>query len=59
MVRGSQSRVVRRHHAYAVRSMPRGEFHSLPGGHMFPLERPHDTASLIKGLFDRWQEAVQ
>jgi hypothetical protein len=21
---------------------------------MFPLERPADTASLIKGLFDRW-----
>jgi hypothetical protein len=28
----------------------------LPGGHMFPLERPTDTASLIKGLFDRWQQ---
>jgi carboxypeptidase C (cathepsin A) len=26
----------------------------VPGGHMFPLERPTDTASLIKGLFDRW-----
>ncbi len=57
MVRGSQSRVIRRHHAYAVRGMPRGEYHSLPGGHMFPLERPTDTASLIKGLFDRWSQA--
>ncbi|PWB35699.1 alpha/beta hydrolase [Pseudomonas sp. SDI] len=56
MVRGSHSGVVRRHHAFAVRRLPRGEFHSLPGGHMFPLERPHDTASLIKGLFDRWRE---
>jgi carboxypeptidase C (cathepsin A) len=29
----------------------------VPGGHMFPLERPTDTASLIKGLFDRWSQA--
>ncbi|CAG8870995.1 hypothetical protein PS627_04235 [Pseudomonas fluorescens] len=57
MVRGSESRVVRRHHAYAVRGIPGGEYHSLPGGHMFPLERPTDTASLIKGLFDRWSLA--
>lgn len=57
MVRGSHSRVVRRHHAYAVRAIPRGEYHSLPGGHMFPLERPNDTASLIKGLFSRWSLA--
>ncbi|MBK5001685.1 alpha/beta hydrolase [Pseudomonas sp. S31] len=57
MVRGQSSRVVRRHHAFAVRSMPLGEYHSVPGGHMFPLERPVDTASLIKGLFDRWSQA--
>jgi len=56
MVRGTSSRIVRHHHALAVRSLPRGECHSLPGGHMFPLERPTDTASLIKGLFDRWQQ---
>ncbi|MBJ9976614.1 alpha/beta hydrolase [Pseudomonas sp. S75] len=54
MVRGQHSGVVRRHHALAVRRLPRGECHSVPGGHMFPLERPLDTASLIKGLFDRW-----
>ena len=28
--------------------MPRGEFMSLPGGHMFPLERPRETAELLK-----------
>ncbi|NER61931.1 alpha/beta hydrolase [Pseudomonas sp. MAFF212428] len=58
MVRGTRSKVVRQHHARAVRNMPQGEYHSVPGGHMFPLERPHDTASLIKGLFDRWQAGV-
>ncbi|AZL69730.1 MULTISPECIES: alpha/beta fold hydrolase [Pseudomonas] len=57
VVRGAQSRVIRRHHALGVRGMARGEYHSLPGGHMFPLERPLDTASLIKGLFDRWGQA--
>ncbi|MBI6899340.1 alpha/beta hydrolase [Pseudomonas putida] len=57
MVRGAQSRVIRKHHALAVRAMAKGEYHSLPGGHMFPLERPTDTAGLIKGLFDRWSQA--
>ncbi len=57
MVRGQGSSVIRRHHALAVRAMPKGEYHSVPGGHMFPLERPNDTASLIKGVFDRWSQA--
>ena len=57
MVRGAQSRVIRKHHALAVRGMPRGEYHSLPGGHMFPLERPGETASLIRELFARWSQA--
>lgn len=57
MVRGNRSNVIRRHHTLAVRGMPKGEYHSVPGGHMFPLERPADTASLIKGLFDRWSQA--
>ncbi|EKT4521219.1 alpha/beta hydrolase [Pseudomonas putida] len=54
MVRGDHSGVIRRHHALAVRTLPKGEYHSIPGGHMFPLERPGDTASLLKGLFARW-----
>lgn len=56
MVRGSHSRVVRQYHAREVRRLPLGEYHSLPGGHMFPLERPDDTAQLIRGLLERWQE---
>ena len=55
VVRGRQSRVVMRHHANAVDRMPRGEALSVPGGHMFPLEQPHNTAALIKDLFQRWQ----
>ncbi|WP_110972879.1 alpha/beta fold hydrolase [Pseudomonas huaxiensis] len=56
MVRGSHSRIVRPHHAQAVRRMPRGENHSVVGGHMFPLERPDETAQLIRNVFQRWQE---
>ncbi|EPL04783.1 alpha/beta fold hydrolase [Pseudomonas sp. CF161] len=54
MVRGRHSRVVMRHHASAVGRMPQGESLSMPGGHMFPLERPQDTAALLKELFSRW-----
>lgn len=57
MVRGAHSRVIRKHHALAVRGMPRGEYHSLPGGHMFPLERPGETATLIRDLCARWSQA--
>src|SRR5690606_16366508 len=56
VVRGHQSQVVLPHHAYLLRLVSRGEAHTLPGGHMFPLERPHDTAALIRRLFSRWNE---
>ena len=56
MVRGSHSRIVKAHHALAVQRMPQGENHSVPGGHMFPFERPDETAQLIRTLFKRWQE---
>jgi len=54
MVRGRHSRVVLPHHARLVRRVPQGEYLSLPGGHMFPLERPQATAELLKNLFLRW-----
>ncbi|MDZ5601906.1 alpha/beta hydrolase [Pseudomonas sp. RP23018S] len=57
LVRGAASGVVRRHHGLAVRGLPQGEYHCLPGGHMFPLERPADTAGLLKALFARWGQA--
>ena len=55
LVRGEQSRVVLPRHGQNALRAPRSEFLSLPGGHMFPLERPLDTAALIHGLFTRWQ----
>jgi pimeloyl-ACP methyl ester carboxylesterase len=55
VVRGRQSRVVMRHHTRSVGRMPHGESLSMPGGHMFPLERPQDTARLLKDLFQRWE----
>jgi pimeloyl-ACP methyl ester carboxylesterase len=56
LVGGSNSEVVMRHHASTARRLPQGEFHTLPGGHMFPLERPLDTAALLRELFGRWQQ---
>jgi len=47
--------VVMRHHTRSVGRMPHGESLSMPGGHMFPLERPQDTANLLKNLFQRWE----
>lgn len=55
MVQGSHSEVIMRHHARAVRRMANAEHHSLPGGHMFPLERPQQTAQLISEIIGRWQ----
>ncbi|WP_370655174.1 alpha/beta fold hydrolase [Pseudomonas sp.] len=55
VVRGHKSRVVMRHHASSVGRMPLGESLAMPGGHMFPLERPQDTATLLKNLFSRWE----
>ncbi|OZI83744.1 alpha/beta hydrolase [Pseudomonas avellanae] len=39
---------------YLARRMRDGEYLSMPGGHMFPLERPDETAQLLKSLFARW-----
>jgi pimeloyl-ACP methyl ester carboxylesterase len=55
VVRGHKSRVVMRHHGSFVSRLPQGELLSMPGGHMFPLERPQDTARLLKNLFNRWE----
>jgi pimeloyl-ACP methyl ester carboxylesterase len=59
MVRGRNSRVVMAHHGRLLRRVPQGEYLSVPGGHMFPLERPQDTAELLRGLFKRWSQEPQ
>ncbi|NWB92130.1 alpha/beta fold hydrolase [Pseudomonas agarici] len=55
VVRGRSSRVVMRHQSRSVGRFPHGESLSMPGGHMFPLEYPLDTAQLLKAIFSRWQ----
>jgi len=55
VVRGHKSRVVMNHHTRFVGRLPQGESLTVPGGHMFPLERPQDTAQLLKKLFTRWE----
>jgi len=59
VVRGRQSRVVLPHHLYLLRLVAHGEGHTLPGGHMFPLEHPQDTATLLRQMFMRWSETKQ
>jgi len=54
MVRGESSDVVRRHHALSVKRMREGVYLCVPGGHMFPLEHPEDTARMLRTLFSRW-----
>ncbi|MBM7062174.1 alpha/beta hydrolase [Pseudomonas sp. UL073] len=56
LVRGDRSRVVRLHDTRMVEQVPRGECLTLSGGHMFPLERPLDTAELLRQLFNRWEQ---
>ena len=58
LVRGQHSQVVRPHHARAARRLAQGEAHTVPGGHMFPLEHPEATANLLNSLFVRWQCAA-
>lgn len=55
VVGGVDSRVVLRHHARNVGRLPQGEFLQVPGGHMFPLERPLETAEVIRAIVRRWQ----
>lgn len=54
MIRGQQSRVVMPRHGLQAQRLRRGEYLSLPGGHMFPLEHPDETAHMLKKLFSRW-----
>jgi pimeloyl-ACP methyl ester carboxylesterase len=59
LVGGEQSAIVFPHHGQVARRLPGGEFHRMPGGHMFPLERPLQTAELIKDQIARWQRSTE
>jgi pimeloyl-ACP methyl ester carboxylesterase len=54
LIRGRHSRVVLPRHARQVERLPRGEYHTLQGGHMFPLECPQATAELLQSILQRW-----
>lgn len=56
IVRGRESRTVLPYHLRVARRLPHGECLSVPGGHMFPLERPQHTAELLRNLLHRWKE---
>ena len=57
LVRGRHSRVVLPRHARQIEKLPRGEYHTVQGGHMFPLERPQATAELLHSILQRWSTA--
>ncbi|WP_028238849.1 alpha/beta fold hydrolase [Stutzerimonas azotifigens] len=57
LVRGRRSRVILPHHGWLVRLMPAGQALEMSGGHMFPLERPQQTAEMIRQLCLRWTDA--
>ncbi|MCU1716947.1 alpha/beta fold hydrolase [Pseudomonas sp. 5P_3.1_Bac2] len=59
LVRGAQSKVVLRHHAYLFQRAKRGQFYRVEGGHMFPLERPLNTAQLLKQVLSTWADAAK
>lgn len=56
LVRGRHSRVVMLRHARQVKKLEHGEYLTVPGGHMFPLERPQATAELVNAILQRWRE---
>ncbi|MBF7729475.1 alpha/beta fold hydrolase [Pseudomonas sp. N040] len=58
LVRGRHSRVVRPYHARQVRRLPQGEYLTVAGGHMFPLEQPQATAELLLSLIQRWGQGA-
>jgi len=39
--------------------LAQGEYLTLAGGHMFPLERPQATAELLHSLLQRWDQRAR
>lgn len=59
LVRGRHSRVVMPRHARQAKRLAQGEYLTLAGGHMFPLERPQATAELLHSLLQRWDQRAR
>lgn len=55
LVQGALSRVVLPHHGWHARRLALGEFHRVPGGHMFPFEHPLATAELVRSILTHWE----
>ena len=59
LVRGRHSRVVMPRHARQARRLEQGEYLTIAGGHMFPLEHPQATAELLHSLLQRWDQRIR
>lgn len=55
MVGGRDSHIIRPHHIRQLAKLPLGEYHAVPGTHLFPLEQPVASAQLLKKVIARWQ----
>lgn len=55
VLRGDRSTVVKPRHQRVLRGLKDSQFLTLPGGHMFPFERPEETAQLLRQVFNQWQ----
>ena len=54
VIGGRKSDVFKRHHALKMRNQLGMNVKWLEGGHMFPMERPDETAHLIRDLIKGW-----
>ncbi|MDT4804462.1 Alpha/beta hydrolase family protein [compost metagenome] len=59
LVRGRDSRVLPGPFVRWMDRVPNAQCLALPGGHMFPLERPRDTAELLKNVMGRGQGSAR
>ncbi len=39
-----------------VKLHPKGQFHTIEGSHLFPMEKPFETAQLILSCIRHWED---
>lgn len=54
VVKGEQSPLIREHQCRFLSKQVHAQLRTLPGSHMFPLERPEETAHLLRSVFHHW-----